>query len=161
MKCKNCKYWGKNRSSIPDAEVRLKSCSCPAMHYGYHLKDEDVKDDGVRVEEDEGWGMATGPDFGCVHFEQFNPQVYHETHEAACVDALASLVANSPAFQAATATRNADEAGQRIASSSAAPSAAALANLLSLSEAERIDVFSNFCLRCGSDNPRCQCWNDE
>jgi hypothetical protein len=30
-----------------------------------------------------------------------------------------------------------------------------------LSNKKRLDVFSNFCLRCGSDNPKCQCWNDE
>lgn len=34
-------------------------------------------------------------------------------------------------------------------------------HLKDLSEDERVEVFSNFCMHCGSDNPSCQCWNDE
>ena len=30
-----------------------------------------------------------------------------------------------------------------------------------LSEKDRLDLFHKFCVHCGSDNPRCQCWNDE
>lgn len=31
----------------------------------------------------------------------------------------------------------------------------------SLSDEERMEVFSLFCTHCGSDNPRCHCWNDK
>lgn len=30
-----------------------------------------------------------------------------------------------------------------------------------MSEDERLEVFSHFCKECGSENPACQCWNDE
>jgi len=33
--------------------------------------------------------------------------------------------------------------------------------LKDLSEEDRMQVFVNFCTKCGSDNPRCTCWNDE
>lgn len=33
--------------------------------------------------------------------------------------------------------------------------------LKKLSEEDRLEVFSHFCRFCGSDDPRCQCWNDE
>jgi hypothetical protein len=37
--------------------------------------------------------------------------------------------------------------------------------LAGITEAERDEVFSalrdSFCLECGSDDPSCQCWNDE
>ena len=33
--------------------------------------------------------------------------------------------------------------------------------LLKLSDQERMEVFSQFCCHCGSDESRCYCWNDE
>lgn len=33
--------------------------------------------------------------------------------------------------------------------------------LLALTVDERAEVFGRFCTHCGSDDPRCQCWNDE
>ena len=33
--------------------------------------------------------------------------------------------------------------------------------LLSENEDVRMEVFSYFCKYCGSDDPDCQCWNDE
>jgi hypothetical protein len=33
--------------------------------------------------------------------------------------------------------------------------------LKSLNEEERMQVFNRFCKHCGSDDPNCQCWNDE
>ncbi len=39
---------------------------------------------------------------------------------------------------------------------------ALMANQLHLmSEADRESVFNYFCKSCGSDDPKCQCWNDE
>lgn len=36
-----------------------------------------------------------------------------------------------------------------------------LADLRSLSIVERIKVLSEFCSYCGTEDPGCQCWNDE
>ena len=30
-----------------------------------------------------------------------------------------------------------------------------------LSDNARLEIMSNYCQYCGSDNPSCQCWNDE
>jgi hypothetical protein len=36
------------------------------MIYGYNIAIR-RDDDGVAIENDEGWGMLPGPDFGCIH----------------------------------------------------------------------------------------------
>ena len=65
--CKTCAYWGRARAYIGDTGQRLKTCSAPAVQYGYCVEEADVASNGARVEDDEGWGMVTGPEFGCVH----------------------------------------------------------------------------------------------
>lgn len=30
-----------------------------------------------------------------------------------------------------------------------------------MSEQERFELFHEYCVYCGSDDPDCQCWNDE
>lgn len=30
-----------------------------------------------------------------------------------------------------------------------------------LSDEERVDLFGEFCGECGSEDPTCQCWNDD
>ena len=40
--------------------------SCVRWHQGYGVQLEDVACNEVLVENDEGWGMIMGPDFGCV-----------------------------------------------------------------------------------------------
>lgn len=37
----------------------------------------------------------------------------------------------------------------------------ALTLLRTLEDDQRMAVFYNFCRSCGSENPSCQCWNDE
>lgn len=39
--------------------------------------------------------------------------------------------------------------------------ATALGYMLMLSDEERMEIIMRFCRACGSDDPRCQCWNDE
>lgn len=34
-------------------------------------------------------------------------------------------------------------------------------DLRTLSDDDRLEVFSHFCKFCGCDNPKCQCWNDD
>jgi len=36
-----------------------------------------------------------------------------------------------------------------------------IAEIMKLSDDERLKVFKSFCLSCGADDPMCQCWNDE
>lgn len=36
-----------------------------------------------------------------------------------------------------------------------------LEELHELTESERLEIFAEFCRECGTDNPKCQCWNDE
>ena len=33
--------------------------------------------------------------------------------------------------------------------------------LAALTDEQRIDLFRDYCRSCGSNDPRCQCWNDE
>lgn len=56
--CKTCHWY---------SSTAAKTCKCPKMVYGYGSSERD--DDGVRIEDDEGWGMTPGPDFGCIHHE--------------------------------------------------------------------------------------------
>ncbi len=60
--CKTC-HWYKNET-LPDS---LLTCKCPKMFYGYRNRDGDQAEDGVLIENDEGWGMIPGPNFGCIH----------------------------------------------------------------------------------------------
>ncbi len=60
MRCKNCKYW--------EGFGILGDCSSPKWLRGYHITDEEISSDDVLVEDDEGWGMHSAPEFGCVHF---------------------------------------------------------------------------------------------
>jgi hypothetical protein len=65
--CKTCKHWGNLRAS--DKRTRLKTCDHPLHIYGYNTTIDKIPDDGILVEDDEGWGMLTGPMFGCVHYQ--------------------------------------------------------------------------------------------
>jgi predicted Zn-ribbon and HTH transcriptional regulator len=38
---------------------------------------------------------------------------------------------------------------------------AAKSLLEKLSDDERLMLFSDYCKHCGSEDPHCQCWNDE
>ncbi len=72
-RCFTCKHWGKNRSYGEDEYRRLKTCDCPKFEYGYHSDHDDIPNDGAAIEDDEGWGMVTGPDFGCIHWLSKSP----------------------------------------------------------------------------------------
>jgi hypothetical protein len=69
MKCKNCKHWGTDDDEASD---RMKSCDSPSHIYAISASDNDMNrtpDNGMLIEYDEGWGMLSGPEFGCVNFE--------------------------------------------------------------------------------------------
>lgn len=71
-RCATCDHWGNDRNYSNDTEKRLKSCNCPKFFYGYNHDDNEVPDDGASIEDDEGWGMLTGPAFGCIHWTRSN-----------------------------------------------------------------------------------------
>lgn len=62
--CYECKYWDQEESG------KLKSCDNKKWRTGYSLTDEDVAEDEILVESDEGWAFYTGPKFGCIHGEE-------------------------------------------------------------------------------------------
>ena len=33
--------------------------------------------------------------------------------------------------------------------------------LAKLTDEQRLELFHEYCLACGNDNPKCRCWNDE
>ena len=39
--------------------------------------------------------------------------------------------------------------------------AVAVNALMALTDEQRMEAFGFFCCHCGTDDPRCQCWNDE
>lgn len=41
------------------------------------------------------------------------------------------------------------------------PHAIAVNALMQLTDSQRQEAFRHFCTSCGTDDPRCQCWNDE
>lgn len=60
-RCKTCAYW--KLSADPE---KGRTCKSPKVLRGYTYDQSDVPD-GLLVENDEGWGCITGPDFGCIH----------------------------------------------------------------------------------------------
>lgn len=65
-RCITCKHWGTEELF---GETIAKSCRAPKMLLGYQYDDADIPLDGANVEDDEGWGILTGPQFGCVLHE--------------------------------------------------------------------------------------------
>ena len=65
--CKDCKWWVVAKDGHGD-DTKYHTCDSPKAQTGYVPWDT-VEDDGVLIEDDEGWGWIVGPEFGCVHFE--------------------------------------------------------------------------------------------
>lgn len=68
--CKNCAYWKRY-----DHTVYKRLGNCLAWRGGdgeggYGWGEDEIPDNGVVVETDEGWGAYTGPEFGCVLFKE-------------------------------------------------------------------------------------------
>lgn len=66
MRCADCKFFEKNERNLPADGFG----HCSRWKHGYHHKKEGFKPNDVLVEDDEGWGNAVGPEFGCVLFER-------------------------------------------------------------------------------------------
>jgi hypothetical protein len=59
--CLTC-HWYNN------GEELWRECNCPKMVYGYGKTE--LHSDALAVENDEGWGMVPGPNFGCIHHRE-------------------------------------------------------------------------------------------
>ena len=67
-KCKNCKYWIRSPYDIEhNIDSDFCSCSCEKFDIGYS---HDAPIDGANIEGDEGWGIETGAEFGCINFKK-------------------------------------------------------------------------------------------
>lgn len=63
-KCKDCKFWtGKQ-------DLHMRTCEADFVHAGYGVETKDLPVDNIIIEDDEGWGWFTGPEFGCIHFQK-------------------------------------------------------------------------------------------
>lgn len=63
MRCKLCVHYKPHHSY-----TQFMVCVSSHITKGYVQMKPSI--DGVHVEDDEGWGMIVGPDYGCVHFSQ-------------------------------------------------------------------------------------------
>jgi hypothetical protein len=61
--CKTCRHF------TPEPNYPRGFGSCDRWTQGYGYSPEDLKSNEVLVENDEGWAMVCGPDFGCVLHE--------------------------------------------------------------------------------------------
>ena len=61
--CAECVYWKRDGTT-----QHLGSCLSPHVCKGYHLSYWEVPLSSILVENDEGWALLTGPQFGCVHW---------------------------------------------------------------------------------------------
>lgn len=66
-RCRTCKHWTQQTEAFDIATRRLGTCE--RWRRGYGVESADVADNEALVEDDEGWGNLTGPDFGCVLHE--------------------------------------------------------------------------------------------
>jgi len=62
--CKNCGHWRKESDSING------KCACPKFRYEFTRGDAQPEIDGLLAEFDEEWGTISGPEFGCIHYEE-------------------------------------------------------------------------------------------
>jgi hypothetical protein len=73
--CSQCRFWetptGSADQNFGFDPERFRTCEHPKMVKTY-LRDTPPYLDGAMVEHDEGWGIFTGPDFGCVNFARIS-----------------------------------------------------------------------------------------
>lgn len=63
-KCRTCRFY------TPHDAADSRMCTAPRVLYRFKLSyaeiSEEIRTYGLIVEDDEGWGMIPGPEFGCV-----------------------------------------------------------------------------------------------
>lgn len=62
--CKDCKHWGKEISQKDKPNLQRE---CLSFKVG-----DCPDDDGLKDQYEEFYGIETGPDFGCVHFQSLS-----------------------------------------------------------------------------------------
>ena len=67
-RCKNCRFH--DESVGYDDYGWPGSGECIRWLRGYHVAADTMFPNSVLIEDDEGWGNVTGPEFGCVLFEK-------------------------------------------------------------------------------------------
>jgi hypothetical protein len=71
MTCDTCVHWDHKEAldhGFKGPKSRLGACMSPKLDGGYSRELPAV--DGAVVENDEGWGLVTGPKFGCIQWRQ-------------------------------------------------------------------------------------------
>jgi hypothetical protein len=63
-RCKNCTHWRKEDTSING------KCASPKFRYEFTRGDAQPAIDGLLAEFDEEWGTISGPEFGCIHYDE-------------------------------------------------------------------------------------------
>ena len=67
FRCRTCRHW---RVDPDDPAIWLQKHGVRCCHkWSRGYKDEPLQD-GALVENDEGWGAITGPDFGCIQHSE-------------------------------------------------------------------------------------------
>lgn len=72
MTCKDCKYFAGTGTRNGTTYINSGECLSPKFHRGYCYEAPEPfveEPDAVLVEDDEGWGIFVGRDFGCIHFK--------------------------------------------------------------------------------------------
>jgi len=64
--CETCRYWGGIRPAWNTHTLR--TCGAPQVAYGYDVQAAMAIAEVALIENHQGWGMLTGPRFGCVHW---------------------------------------------------------------------------------------------
>ena len=62
-RCRFCRHF------TPDDHSATGRGGCLRWARGYGVDAEDLRSDEIVVEDDEGWAVSIGPDFGCVLWE--------------------------------------------------------------------------------------------
>jgi hypothetical protein len=72
--CKECAFWApSNESRCPPTFGWCGSQHVKPGYFSYtskHFSDtHNLTASDIAVEDDEGWSLFTGPDFGCIHWK--------------------------------------------------------------------------------------------
>ena len=73
-RCKDCADWDEEASYMgPNSnKTGMYECKSPLLLASYHAPEDGspIFSRGILCENDEGWGLVTAPNFGCVNFKK-------------------------------------------------------------------------------------------
>ncbi len=74
-RCQNCRHVQHVKHVVRQGEhFDVLTCNHPKFLIGYGWSIKDMPNDGLLIEDDEGWAWCVGPNFGCIHFEKGDNQ---------------------------------------------------------------------------------------